>query len=275
MSLRVRRKKNASGSVSIHIVDRSNRGYKVVESLGSNKDPNIIEELYKKALQRIDELENNLLNAAKNKDNQRKLEELFSQITTQDITSQGDELVFGRLFDAISCNKVLEKSSLKSIRNKEEKKNLFRALVLSRIIYPGSKLELIHYLEYFKQEEIGKDKIYRFLDTLYTHEIKEAIERCIFNHTQKIMDNTIAITFYDVTTLHFESESEDDLRRIGFSKEGKLNRPQIQLGLFTTLQGYPLSFEVYEGNKFEGHTLLPMCFKNFKINSISKTNLSL
>ena len=42
----------------------------------------------------------------------------------------------------------------------------------------------------------------------------------------------------------FESESEDDLRRIGFSKEGKLARPQIQLGLFTTLQGYPLSYEV-------------------------------
>jgi len=255
MKLRIRKKKNASGSISIHIVDRTDRGYKVVESLGSSKDEDEIDRLYTKALQRVDELENNLLYTTKNEDNQRKLEELFSQITTQDITSQGDELVFGRLFDAIGCNEIFEKSSLKSIRNKNEKKNLFRALVLSRIIYPGSKLELIHYLEYFKQEEIGKDKIYRFLDTLYTQEIKEAIERCIFNHTQKIMDNTIAITFYDVTTLHFESESEDDLRRIGFSKEGKLNRPQIQLGLFTTLQGYPLSFEVYEGNKFEGYTL--------------------
>lgn len=39
------------------------------------------------------------------------------------------------------------------------------------------------------------------------------------------------------------------------TKEGKLARPQVQLGLFTTLQGYPLSFEVYEGNKYEGHTL--------------------
>ena len=72
------------------------------------------------------------------------------------------------------------------------------------------------------------------------------------------MDNTITVTFYDVTTLHFESESEDDLRRIGFSKEGRLNRPQIQLGLFTTLQGYPLSFEVYEGNKF---VLVPAGFR--------------
>jgi len=67
-----------------------------------------------------------------------------------------------------------------------------------------------------------------------------------------------------------ESESEDDLRRIGFSKEGRLNRPQIQLGLFTTLQGYPLSFEVYKGNKFEGHTItdvLEKFQKRFKLAS--------
>ena len=62
-------------------------------------------------------------------------------------------------------------------------------------------------------------------------------------------------------TLYFESESEDDLRRIGFSKEGKIARPQIQLGLFTTLEGYPLSFEVYEGNKYEGHTLIDILKK--------------
>ncbi len=83
----------------------------------------------------------------------------------------------------------------------------------------------------------------------------------MFNHTQNIMNNAIVVTFYDVTTLYFESESEDDLRRIGFSKEGKLARPQIQLGLFTTLEGYPLSFEVYEGNKYEGHTLIDILQK--------------
>ena len=71
-------------------------------------------------------------------------------------------------------------------------------------------------------------------------------------------------------TLYFESESEDDLRRIGFSKEGKLARPQIQLGLFTTLEGYPLAYEVYEGNKYEGHTLINILkkFQNkFKLKS--------
>ncbi len=89
--------------------------------------------------------------------------------------------------------------------------------------------QIIDYLEYFKQESIDKNRIYRFLDTLYEEKIKNQIENCIFNHAKKIMDNTITVTFYDVTTLYFESESEDDLRRIGFSKEGKINRPQILL----------------------------------------------
>ncbi len=46
MSLRVRKKKNSSGSTSIHIVDRTDRGYKVVESIGCSYDENEIETLY-------------------------------------------------------------------------------------------------------------------------------------------------------------------------------------------------------------------------------------
>jgi len=165
------------------------------------------------------------------------------------------------LFNDIGCDKI---------KLKKEDFKLFKSLVISRILYPGSKLYLMDYLAYFKQENIEKNKIYRFLDKLYQESIKIQVEKCIFNHTKKIMNNTITVTFYDVTTLYFESESEDDLRRIGFSKEGKLARPQIQLGLFTTLQGYPLSFEVYEGNKFEGHTLVDVLKKfqkRFKITS--------
>ncbi len=61
MSFRVRKKKNLSGSYSIHIIDRTNRGYKVVESLGSSKNLDEVETLYQKALDRIDELEQSLL----------------------------------------------------------------------------------------------------------------------------------------------------------------------------------------------------------------------
>ena len=261
MRLRVRKKKNASGSISIQIIDRKNRGYKVVETVGCAIDEDKIEILYHKALDRIDELENNLLFISNVNKKKEQIEYFLSTVTTDNFIPIGDELIFGRLFDEIGCNNLFENLSLKNIRDKQKKDFLFKSLVISRILYPGSKLELIYYLEYFKKQTVDIYTIYRFLDTIYQNEVKYKIEECIFNHTKKIMNNTIMLTFYDVTTLHFESESEDDLRRIGFSKEGKLNRPQIQLGLFTTLQGYPLSFEVYEGNKFEGHTLVDVLQK--------------
>lgn len=260
MSLKVRKKKNSSGSTSIHIVDRTNRGYKVVESLGSSNNKAEIESLYNQALSRIDEIEKNLLYVSKNNDKRMQLKDLLSNITTDNFIPIGDELIFGKLFDDIGCNKLFENTN-SNLRKIDEKIFLFRSLVISRLLYPGSKLELIHYLEYFKKRDINIYKIYRFLDTLYQDDVKANIESCIFEYTKKIMDNQIVLTFYDVTTLHFESESEDDLRRIGFSKEGKLARPQIQLGLFTTLEGYPLSYEVYEGNKYEGHTLIDILKK--------------
>jgi len=261
MGLKVRKKRNQSGSVSIHIIDRTSRGYKVVESLGSSKDEREIEALFQKALERIDELENNLFFQSKKDEKKEQLLDIFSTITTDNFIPIGDELIFGRLFDDIGCKDIFQRIDAKTIRNRDKKDFLFRSLVISRLLYPGSKLELIHYLDYFKKQEVDIYTIYRFLDTLYQKEIKSQIQECIFNHTKKIMKDVITVTFYDVTTLHFESESEDDLRRIGFSKEGKLNRPQILLGLFTTLEGYPLSFEVYEGNKYEGHTLIDILQK--------------
>ena len=259
MSFRIRKKKNSSGSISIQIIDRKNRGYKVVETIGCSKDESEIEILYQKALSRVDELENNLFYASKDKIAQEQLAKTLSCITNENIIPIGDELIYGRVFKELGCDAVFTENL--HIKKKENKQFLFKALVISRILYPGSKLYLVDYLEHFKKQTISTDTIYRFLDSIYQDKIKNKIEECIFNHTKKIMDNTITVTFYDVTTLYFESESEDDLRRIGFSKEGKLNRPQIQLGLFTTLQGYPLSFEVYEGNKFEGHTITDVLSK--------------
>ena len=229
MRLHIREKPNSSGSVSIQIVDREHRGYKVVETIGCAKSKEEKQLYLDIAAKRVKEL-NKKYNPTLFDIIEESKESLeFIELSNQALIPVGDELIYGKLFESLGCN---------SIELLDEKRaKLFKALVISRILYPGSKLYLIDYLSYFKQEHIDKNRIYRFLDTLYQEEIKEQIERCVFEHTKKIMNDTIAITFYDVTTLYFESESEDDLRRIGFSKEGKLARPQILLGLFTTLEG--------------------------------------
>lgn len=242
----VRQKKNQSGSVSVQIISKNNGKYKVIETIGCGKNSYDIEQLLQQANERLLEIEPNLFDFLKYQEKKQRL-------TNKDMRVIGDELIFGKLFKEIGCSNI----SFVKIKDIE----LFKALVISRLLYPGSKLYLIDYYHIYKKQKIDKNKIYRFMDAIYQDDLKSQIEKCIFTHTQKIMNDTITVTFYDVTTLYFESESEDDLRRIGFSKEGKLARPQIQLGLFTTLQGYPLSYEVYEGNKYEGHTLVDILQK--------------
>ena len=63
MGLRVRKKKNQSGSISVQIVDRTNRGYKVVETLGCSDDETEIDKLHQKAILRINDLSQNLFSS--------------------------------------------------------------------------------------------------------------------------------------------------------------------------------------------------------------------
>ena len=64
--------------------------------------------------------------------------------------------------------------------------------------------------------------------------------------------------FYDVTTLYFETFTEDELRKNGFSKDNKLQQPQIVVALMVTPEGFPVGYEVFSGSTFEGHTLIPV-----------------
>ncbi|MBK8670720.1 MAG: IS1634 family transposase [Saprospiraceae bacterium] len=70
------------------------------------------------------------------------------------------------------------------------------------------------------------------------------------------------IVFYDVTTLYFETFEEDELRKNGFSKDNKSQQPQILVALMVTKEGFPIAFEIFSGNTFEGHTIIPT-IKNF------------
>lgn len=102
--------------------------------------------------------------------------------------------------------------------------------------------------------------LYRFLDRLQ-NKYKTSIEKISFNYTKKLLGGNISVVFYDMTTLYFEAQDEDDLRKIGFSKDGKFQKPQIMIGLLVGERGYPIGYDIFEGNTFEGHTLLPILKK--------------
>ena len=166
----------------------------------------------------------------------------------EEISVFGPELLLGKLFDQIGFNQI--------------KDNLFRQLVLARLCYPASKLKTTDYLSKYQYLNIDVQVIYRYLDKLY-NEQKSIVQQISYEHTLQILGNTISVVFYDVTTVYFESDSQDELRKTGFSKEGKHQNPQIVLGLLVSRGGYPLAYDIFEGNQFEGHTMLPV-IKGFK-----------
>ena len=86
-----------------------------------------------------------------------------------------------------------------------------------------------------------------------------------------------ALILYDVTTLHFENGEEDDLRRVGMSKEHRVD-PQVQVALLVDPGGFPLEVHVFEGNKAETTTLIPVltAFQaRHDVTAVSYTHLTL
>jgi len=129
---------------------------------------------------------------------------------------------------------------------------LLRDLVVARIVYPKSKAGTRRYLSRYLGITIKKNRLYRFLDTLN----KDQLTKIAYDFVTSRHTRGISVCFYDVTTLYFETTKEDDLRQKGFSKDHRMDMPQILVGLFVDSQGYPFDFNFYEGKTFEGHTFV-------------------
>jgi transposase len=237
----VRKKKNRSGSISIQIIQKQHGKYVVLKTLGASKDENEIDKLYKQAQQAIPRLFNQITLFDNPIDIPR-----ADELSNDDLRVVGPELVFGKIFDYIGFNKI--------------KDQLFRDLVISRITHPGSKLQLSEYLKENNRQEISADNIYYFLDKLNS-KYQRKVEDISFAYTRKLLNGKIGIVFYDMTTIYFESSQPDELRMTGFSKDGKHQHPQIFLGLLVGKNGYPIGYDIFEGNIYEGHTLIPVLEK--------------
>jgi transposase len=235
----VRKKRNESGIISVQVIDKSSGRYRVIRTIGSSSDPQKVETLYLQGLEWISGY------AGQRQFDFTDATQLFEQFLSgiRQVLVSGTELLLGKLFDQIGFDQIPDV--------------LFRQLVLARICYPVSKLKTVDYLKKYHGQEFDEDAIYRYLDKLYNTQ-KEAVQQISYEHTLRILDGKMNIVFYDVTTLYFEVDHEDELRKTGFSKEGKHQNPQIVLGLLVSIDGYPLAYEIFEGNKFEGHTMLPV-----------------
>lgn len=235
----VRKKKNASGVVSIQIIEKRNGKSVLLKTIGSSSEPAQVEKLFLQAKQYVQQFGGQQV--FQFEDEQQVVDAHFKAL--QSFTLMGPELLLGKIFDQIGFNQVTDE--------------LFRYLVLTRLVYPVSKLKTTDYLYKYKSKIVDVERIYRYLDKLHSKQ-KELIQQISYTHTLEILGGKLSVVFYDVTTLYFEAEQGDELRKTGFSKEGRHQQPQIVLGLLVSVGGYPLAYEIFEGNKFEGHTMLPV-----------------
>lgn len=237
----VRRKANASGSVSVQVIDKS-RGYRVAKTIGVARDPGEIGRLIEQAKAFIVRQSNQYALFHPDEQSNGIVLDFVQTLANASIRTVGPELIFGRLFDEIGFGEIPEK--------------LFRAIVIARLVHPTSKLKTVDYLHRYQGKNISVDGIYLFLDRL-NQSHAQRIRRIVSRHSRRVLKQIIVV-FYDMTRLYFEAEDEDDLRRIGFSKDGKFQNPQILLGLLVGERGYPIGYDIFEGNTFEGKTLLPV-----------------
>ncbi|HSH52204.1 MAG TPA: IS1634 family transposase [Bacteroidales bacterium] len=237
MSYHVRKVKTGSKATAVQVVKYVKRKRVVVKHFGSahNKEQESI--LWNNAVRWISE--------------QTKQITFFEQDEQFISLEQFEYLGFQYTFLYDTLYKLQSRLGYTCFGNK-----LLNDLVTIRIIEPASKLRSVELLETYFNIKHRRRTLYDILPKLL--KLKNKIEELTINFAVKEFDFDFAIVFYDVTTLYFETFKADDFRKEGFSKDNKSNQPQILVGLVVNKEGFPLSYDLFPGNTFEGHTLIPI-----------------
>jgi hypothetical protein len=131
----------------------------------------------------------------------------------------------------------------------------FKQLVLARIVEPTSKADSLRVLNEIGVEHASLRTMFRSLQRAGAGDYRSQIATACFTHAS--IHGDVSLCLYDVTTLYFEAENEDELRKVGYSKERRVD-PQIVVGLLVDRAGFPLEIGCYEGNKAETTTIIPI-----------------
>ncbi len=226
---KVRKIKTASGKTAVQVVLYQNNKRDIIKHIGSASSNHGLKVLEEEARAFIEE----------------KTPSLFNHLSKPPLEIVGTK---HRLL--YECLSQRHQQIFKNINHK-----LLQDLCIIRITEPASKMQSLRLLKRYFGVEYSLENLYRKLPNIL--KLKKDIENASIKIAKERLNFDFTFVLYDVTTLHFETNRHDDLRKCGFSKDGKFHKPQILIGLIVTKEGFPVGFQVFEGNKFEGHTLLP------------------
>ena len=237
----VRTVRTASGARAVQIVHGSRRGSRTIEHVGSAHDELELEALKAAARQRLAggqaQLDLGLDPAAT-------LAVAAGSSGPLEIASSRMEHLWGGLsgvYDALGVARAAGGDEV------------FRQLVLARIIEPTSKADSLRVLAEVGVDAVSYPTLNRRLRGYSTEEFRRKLAAACAAHARL---GPASLVLYDVSTLYFETDAGDGFREPGFSKERRLE-PQITIGLLTDASGFPLMVEAFEGNTAETTTMLP------------------
>ena len=201
-----------------------------------------------------------------------------TSIESKSLLSNIGWLYLNNLYNQFELDSVFKAIPTKAKFNTND---IFKMLTIGRIMDPNSKKYTCENLEkYLNAPSFSLNDSYRSLDLI--NDYSEEIQKQLFLKSKKIIDLNTSVLYYDCTNFYFETETEDDniynddgdiiqwgLRRYGASKEHRPN-PIVQMGLFTDMNGIPISYCINHGSNNEQTTTIPLERRMFRDYKTSK-----
>ncbi|MEX1030843.1 MAG: IS1634 family transposase [Paenibacillaceae bacterium] len=133
--------------------------------------------------------------------------------------------------------------------------DIMKLLVFSRLLHPASKKKTFEGRAlFFEKQNYSLDDVYRCLSFFHKH--GSALQVRLNDRIKHLYGRNSDLVYYDVTNYYFETDTLDDLRKKGVSKEHRPN-PIVQMGLFMDNMGIPITFELFPGNTNDCLTFRP------------------
>lgn len=150
-------------------------------------------------------------------------------------------------------------------RESVEWEKVLRLLVVNRLLEPGSEFRVHRhwFVESAMDTLLGedfrvadKDRLYRCLDRIVEH--KQELFPWLRQKWAELFHADFEVLLYDLTSTYFEGEMEEcGKARRGYSRDSRPDCAQVVIALIVTPDGFPLAYEVMDGNTSEQKTLRP------------------
>lgn len=236
---RIRKVKTKSGATAIQVGSYVGKSFKLLKHLGSSKDPQKIADLMATAQAFVSS-------------RSPQLQFNFNPQSSEILFKRGivvERMNLSRPYDYLS--QVYKKIGFESLGNE-----LLKHLCFVRVLEPASKIRSLRLLAKYFGIIYGKTSAFRGL--LEFPNLKGSVSDISINFAKTNLGFDFSLVFYDVTTLYFETFKDDDFRKPGFSKDNKPAQPQILVGLLVSHEGFPVYYDLFPGNTFEGKTIIPL-----------------